>query len=150
MRIAIGDTLAQSVAAMWPRVTSTEFILRMSDPYLRYDMRTPNPAPSHFEHGKRYRMIGKLFGFVPTDTQDVESHVAIKSEGQVREIRNVSTGFPLRWDHIIRLTANEDGTTTYLDQIDVEAGLLTPAFGSFIRFIFAQRRKNWKIEFGKP
>ncbi len=149
MRIAIGDTLARSAADIWPRVTSTEFILRMSDPYLRYDMRAPNPAPSHFVNGGRYRMIGKLFDLLSTDTQDVESTVAIKENGRVREIRNLSSGWPFHWDHIIRLTTNDDGTTTYLDQIDVHGGLLTPVFGRFVRFIFAQRRKNWKREFAQ-
>jgi hypothetical protein len=50
-----------------------------------------------------------------------------------------------RWDHRIRIRPGPDGRSTlYRDEIDIEAGALTPAVGLRAQGLYRGRQRRWR------
>lgn len=66
-------------------------------------------------------------------------------DGATRFIRDNGFG-PLisRWDHWIAIATGEDGTTRYVDRVDIEAGALTGLVAAFARVFYAHRQRRWR------
>ncbi len=49
-----------------------------------------------------------------------------------------------RWDHLVRVRPEGDGHTRYSDEIEIEAGLLTPIVWLFAEVFYRHRQRRWK------
>lgn len=49
------------------------------------------------------------------------------------------------WNHTISVCEVAPGSTSYLDEIEIRAGWLTPAIGLFAQLFYRHRQRRWKV-----
>ncbi len=84
----------------------------------------------------------KLFGLIPFGKQAVSISFPESKEGfRLRD--NGHSALITRWDHQIRIS-REGEQVMYEDNIDLNAGLLTPLVWVFARIFFGHRHRRWR------
>lgn len=48
------------------------------------------------------------------------------------------------WNHTIRFHSLEDGKLHYIDEIEIQAGLLTGVIWAFAHLFYRHRQRRWK------
>ncbi len=83
-----------------------------------------------------------LFGFIPFSRHHL--HIA-KIDEEARTMRSREQGGLLkRWDHDIIVTPVSPQTCSYRDQIDIDAGVVTPVVVLYARFFYRMRQRRWR------
>lgn len=58
-------------------------------------------------------------------------------------VTNERGGVVRTWRHTIVVEALDDDTCRYEDEIDIDAGLLTPVVSAFARVFYVYRQRRW-------
>jgi hypothetical protein len=147
MRLTVSTTLACSPEWAWRKVREPATLLRVASPLLRFELVEPTQLPDLWEDGV-YQVKLSMFGVIPAGAQyvvitDIE---ADDSPGNRRySIRDNGYGdLANRWDHVITLRENPDGTTFYTDTVDIEAGMLTLGVWLFASVFYRYRQMRWR------
>ena len=127
----------------WERVCTSALLMHVAAPLIRFTPKGGTRFPAHWKPGE-YRAWMWLFGLIPIGWQAVVISEP-QPDGATRFIRDNGYG-PLirRWDHWIAITPMPDGTTHYVDRVDIDAGLLTPLIERFARVFYGHRQRRWR------
>lgn len=140
--VELSTTLECTPEEAWRHVRTSGLLMHIAAPLIRF---TPKgkPLPSGWAPGE-YRVWMWLFGLIPVGWQAVVISEP-PPDGATRFIRDNGYG-PLirRWDHWIAITPRDDGTTHYVDRVDIDAGLFTPLIVAFARVFYAHRQRRWR------
>lgn len=117
--------------------------MHVARPLIRFTAKGSTSFPAIWQPGE-YRAWMWLFGFIPIGWQAVVISEP-PPDGATRFIRDNGYG-PLikRWDHWIAIAPRADGTTHYIDRVDIDAGLLTPLIEIFARAFYTHRQRRWR------
>lgn len=134
------DVPAETAAAL---VGMPALLEHVAAPLLRFTPVDPPSFPSVWEE-RRYRVRVLLAGVLPLGRQwiDISREAAPEDSYQMRD--NGSGDLARRWDHRITIVADGENACTYVDDVAVEAGLLTPFVWSFGRVFYAHRQRRWR------
>jgi hypothetical protein len=118
----------------------TEIVARLAFPLLVFHARDREPMGETLPYGP-YRVWMWVFGIVPLGAQTLR---ITRHEGEGRlQLHDAGSGWiARRWDHWQCLTPAEGGCL-YRDEIDVEAGVLTPFVAAFA-WAFV-RWRHWRL-----
>ncbi|HET6507289.1 MAG TPA: hypothetical protein VFG42_10910 [Baekduia sp.] len=86
---------------------------------------------------------GRLWwlGVLPTWTH----HLRVVAIEPGREVRTAEHGGPVRtWNHRLTFTPTSPAGCEYTDEIEIDAGPLTPLVAVFARTFFALRQARWR------
>ena len=61
-----------------------------------------------------------------------------------RATTSESGGSVRAWDHTMTVTEHDDGTCTYTDHVEIDAGPMTAAVAWFARRLYAHRHRHWR------
>ncbi|KPP86975.1 hypothetical protein [Erythrobacter sp. HL-111] len=102
------------------------------------------PFPE-FWHPGEYRARMFLFGVIPIGWQAVVISLPEPS-GKVLYVRDNGYGPLIRqWDHWIAIGPDPGGRgTRYIDQVTIDAGVLTPIVAGFARSFYTHRQRRWR------
>lgn len=141
--VTLSTTLQCTPDAAWERVRTSALLMHVAAPLIRFVPKGGTPFPAIWEPGE-YRAWMWLFGLLPIGWQAVVISEP-PPDGATRFIRDNGFG-PLisRWDHWIAIATGEDGTTRYVDRVDIEAGALTGLVAAFARVFYAHRQRRWR------
>ena len=147
MKLTVSTTLACPPEWAWRKVREPATLLHVASPLLRFEPVEPTQLPDIWEAGA-YRVKMKMLGVIPMGTQYViiTDMEADDSPGNRRySIRDNGYGdLANRWDHVIDLRENPDGTTFYTDKVDIEAGILTLGVWLFASVFYRWRQMRWR------
>lgn len=126
---------------VWQHVRMPQLLCHVASPLIRFEPRDA-AFPEEWQTAE-YRAEMFLFGTLPIGWQAIGIEYP-KPLGDVRYIRDNGYG-PLikRWDHWIAI-GPERGGTRYLDQVTIDAGVLTPIVATFARAFYAHRQRRWR------
>ena len=83
-----------------------------------------------------------LFGFIPFSRHHL--HVA-RIDDSARTLSSQERGGLLKsWNHDIVVTPIDDVSCTYLDRIEIDAGLFTAPVGLYARWFYRVRQRRWR------
>lgn len=125
------------------RVRCSALLDHVAAPLIRFAPRG-RPFPETWQPGE-YRAGMFLFGIIPLGWQAVVISLP-EAKGDVRFVRDNGYG-PLvsRWDHWIAIGPDPAGHgTRYIDQVTIDAGVLTPVVAAFARVFYAHRQRRWR------
>jgi hypothetical protein len=124
-------------------VRTSALLMHIAAPLIRFTPKGGARFPSEWAPGE-YRAWMWLFGVLPIGWQAVVISEP-PPDGATRFIRDNGYG-PLirRWDYWIAITPLADGTTHYVDRVDIDAGPLTPLVERFARMFYAHRQRRWR------
>jgi len=135
------DRPATIIAEFLFNPETMRYLLR---PVVRVVPRSPDRLPRRWEAG-RYQVSMWLLGFIPLGRQDIviTDIVTDPAAGRWGLHDDGSGSLIRRWDHRITLEALPDGRSRYADQVDIDAGMMTPAAWLFATLVFAWRHHRW-------
>jgi hypothetical protein len=147
MRLEISTTLDCPIDRVWQELNTSRLLLRIVHPLVVFEPLTPHRLPTTWEVG-RYQVRIWMFGVWPMGKQWIDiSYPLANYTPEVREfhLRDNGTGEVIkRWDHLIMLRELPNKQTHYTDQLEVEAGLLTPVIWSYAQMFYRHRQRNWR------
>lgn len=107
-------------------------------------MRAVSPAamPETWEE-REYMVSLWMFGCIPMGRQTIAIELTEVTD-HVARIRDNGHGLMVRhWDHRITLERTETGCR-YIDDVHVDAGVLTPLVWAFASLLFWHRQRRWR------
>ena len=147
MRTLITTRLDCKPERAWEAVQTTRLLEHVAAPLLGFEPLQPRTLPETWRPGN-YLVKMKFLGFIPLGKQWVVVSMPKRKKTTSRReyaIRDDGHGsLAKKWDHLITITETQDGKTQYTDQVDIDAGLLTPLIWLFSQVFYRHRQRRWR------
>jgi hypothetical protein len=142
MRVYLESLLDRDPDKTWAEVQRSALLLEVCRPLVRIVPVSSPTFPEQWQEGVTVRCKSYLLGFLPLGTRNL---LIERIDPGAREIQSRESD-PLvrRWDHLIRVRPAEGGHTLYSDEIEIEAGLLTPLVWLFAQLLYRHRQRKWR------
>jgi hypothetical protein len=143
MKLSVATEIPAPAQRVWEEIGKTRLLQYVCAPMQYFRPIDPPTFPEHWHEGQ-FKVALRAFGFLPVGTQWV---VISFSEGanSSRQIRDNGHGnIAKRWDHLITIAPRDDGNTDYRDEIDIEAGFLTPFIWAYAWLFYHHRQRRWR------
>jgi hypothetical protein len=131
---------AEQAAAL---VATPALLNHIAAPLLRFVALDPPALPEVWSE-RRYLVRVLLGGLLPLGRQWIDISCHSGPDGSFRMRDNGSGDLARRWDHWITITPADSGGCIYMDDVEIDAGLLTPFVWSFARIFYAHRQRRWR------
>lgn len=132
--------LAAPAAVVWDRLQRVDLLQEIARPLL--SMTVPPGTPARWQEGGEYAVASRLFGVLPLGTQHIR-FVQVDHDRRRAETRE-SGGLVRSWHHVLFVVDEGDGTCTYTDHVQLDAGRLTPLVELFARLLYWHRHRRWR------
>lgn len=143
MRVRLSTKLPMTAEETQALVATPALLGHIAAPLLRFAPVDPPVFPKVWSES-RYLVRVLLGGMLPLGRQWIDiSHHSVSDEG-FRMRDDGSGDLARRWDHWITITPDAAGGCTYTDDVEIDAGLLTPIVWSFARLFYAHRQRRWR------
>ncbi|RVT87101.1 hypothetical protein DXV76_03160 [Rhodobacteraceae bacterium CCMM004] len=144
-RIVRSTWLPAPPERVWSLLERPQTLAYVSAPLMRFEP-VGGPWPETWHEGT-WRVRVRGLGGVPMGWQEIRISFP-PADPPVRRVRDNGRGaLARRWDHVIEVAPEGDGTR-YTDTVEVEAGLLTPAVAAFAGVFYAHRQRRWHTLIG--
>lgn len=144
MRTRISTVLDCPKERVWQEVQRSALLEYIAAPLVRFAPLQPSRLPETWDEGC-YQVRMKIFGWF-----SFGNHWVVISKPQAKDgifqIRDNGYGDHIaKWDHWITIQDTPAGKTLYTDQVDIEAGLLTPLIWLFSQVFYRHRQQRWRM-----
>lgn len=143
MRVRIETVLDCSAERAFAEASKPSLLLHVAAPIIRFRPLQPATFPARWTEGRQLVAL-HLFGLLPIGTQWVGIEYPAARSGEYRIRDNGAGQLARRWDHLVLIRARPDGRCAYRDEVEVEAGWLTPLVALFARLFYAHRQRRWR------
>lgn len=142
-RIRCDTVLRTPADRAWAAVLRTRLLDHVAWPLQRFERVDPPSWPSVWSDG-RYKVRCRLFGLVPVGEQWI--NISTVEAGPDRYVlRDDGRGdLAARWDHRITIRPLPGDRCRYTDEVEVEAGRLTPLVAAFAWMFYRHRQRRWR------
>jgi hypothetical protein len=142
MRVYVESVLPCEPDAAWEKVQTSALLLQIARPLVVLRPARGEELPERWRHGQTVRCRSYLFGVIPFGTRTL-TFEHIDADGRTIQTRE-SDPLVRRWDHHIRAGATGDGRTHYADDVEIDAGVLTPLVWLFAQVFYRHRHRRWR------
>lgn len=139
--VTVSSHFALPPEKVWEQVRRPALLLYVAQPILTFTSRDGG-WPDQWEH-RVYRAGLRAFGFLPVGEQVIGIEYQGEQPAGYRLRDNGRGGLISRWDHMMVIEPEGDGTR-YTDRVEIEAGVLTPVACAFAKFFYSHRQKRWQ------
>lgn len=142
MKATIATTMHTTADHMWQELQKVSSLMQIASPVLTFKPQQGQHLPATWQVGHNYAL--DLFGFyiVPLG----KHYIHIKQiDGQRREMFTNEHGALTKiWNHRIRVESLNESAVHYTDEIEIDAGILTPLIWVFAQLFYRHRQRRWK------
>jgi ligand-binding SRPBCC domain-containing protein len=125
---------------VWDTVKRTDTLRYITRGLLGF--RVEGGAPERLAEAETYRMRLLFFGLLPAWRHEIR---VTRLDEATHEIRTEERGGPIRtWRHRIAVDEEGWGSTRYLDEIEIQAGVLTPLVWFYAHVFYRYRQMRWR------
>jgi hypothetical protein len=143
VKVSTACVIPASPERVWQEIGTTRLLQYVCAPMQYFVPIEPAVLPERWHEG-RYKVGLRAFGFLPVGTQSIVVS-EIPTDANVRRLRDNGYGdLAKRWDHLITVAPRADGQTDYRDDIEVEAGVLTPFIWAYAWIFYHHRQRRWR------
>jgi hypothetical protein len=92
------------------------------------------------------RVVSRLrfFGIIPAWNHQI--HFQKVSDSELEITTEEQGGIVSKWKHRIKISSiNKGATSLYTDEVEIEAGLLTPVVWLYANLLYRYRQLRWKV-----
>jgi hypothetical protein len=127
---------------IWANVQTSSLLLDVIWPLVTLEPVGVEAFPERWTEGMPVRCRSYLFGvfYLGVRTLQFERIDQAGREIQTREKDPIVR----RWDHRIRVEAISGGRAHYSDEIEIDAGILTPVVWLFAAGFYRHRQRRWR------
>ena len=142
MRVYVESILPCPPHAAWDEVQKSALLVEVARPLVVIKPLRGETLPQRWLEGATVRSKAYLFGIVPFGTRTLRFE---RVDQHAREIQTRERDALIKkWDHLIRIAEAHDGQTHYSDEIEIDAGLLTPLVWLFASWFYRHRQRKWQ------
>ncbi|MEM6702780.1 MAG: hypothetical protein AAF690_08760 [Acidobacteriota bacterium] len=143
MKISLETTLACSFHDAAEALRRPALFLHIAAPLVSFRPTRGTSVPEFWVEGT-YWFAMRAFGLLPIGEQAIVIEIPASDDPEVLRLRDRghSRMLPV-WDHRITLR-RRDGELRYRDDIELDAGWLTPLVGLSVRIFFQHRQRRWR------
>ena len=127
---------------LWDEISRPDSLRFVSAPLLHFESLVTGDLDSEWEVGKTYPLRLSLFGFLPIGEHRI-TIVRIDREANLIESQESGALSPV-WNHTIRFHQLGDDKLHYIDEIEIQAGLLSGIIWTFAHLFYRHRQRRWK------
>lgn len=148
MKFSLQVSLPCTVAQAFDALHNPDVFRAVSKPFLKFVALRPTEFPVRYESGQSYVVAVKALGLVPLGTQEINPKTS--AEGMMRVFQDHGRGLSgalaqvTRFQHTMTLRPSGVGPTVLEDELDFDAGLLTPFMGLSFRLFWWWRHRMMK------
>jgi hypothetical protein len=147
VKTTVSTLLDAEPERVWAELQRPALLEYVAAPLVAFEPVDPGSFPKRWEDGE-YRVAMLLFGVIPLGEQTIRTsrpRVDDTEGEQFYQIRDEGTGQLISvWDHLISVRETPDGKTVYTDEVEVEAGVLTPLVWLFAAVFYRYRQRRWR------
>jgi hypothetical protein len=144
MKVSVATIFNASADQIWSEVCKSRLLDFVAAPLLVFKPNNGQSLPDIWNEAD-HRVTMMAFGLLPIGWQIISTSYPASPTAGSRQLRDNGRGASVkRWDHLITVTARDDGRTDYRDDVIVEAGLLTPLVFAYAHFFYRHRQKRWR------
>ncbi len=127
---------------LWQKIIEPRPLRYVSSPILSFIPVEPGALDSEWRVGRAYPLKLYFLKFIPLGRHSIR---LVKIEQEANTISSEESGSLARvWNHNIWFHADADGKLAYTDEIEIQAGWLTPAIWFFAHLFYRRRQRRWK------
>ena len=148
MKFSLRVSLTCTVSQAFDALHNPDVFRAVSAPFLGFDALSPAPFPTRYESGKTYVVRVKALGVISLGTQEINP--VSTAEGMTRTFQDHGRGLTgalaqvTKFQHTMTLRPSGVGPTILEDELDFDAGILTPFMGLGFRIFWWWRHRMMK------
>jgi hypothetical protein len=140
MKAIIETDLPSAAETVWSALLKRDTFLTITRGMLGF--RGADQWPETFEEGLVIETRLVFFHVIPAWTHTLR---IVEVDAETLMLASEEQGGPIRrWNHRIFLEARTERRCHYRDEIDIEAGVLTPAVWAFAQLFYRYRQRRWR------
>ncbi len=142
MKVHVETHLDCAPHKVWAEVQRSALLLEVARPVVAVRPLDGEQFPDRWQQGSTLQCRSYLFGLIPLGTRTLYFETI---DDDAREIQTRERDRIVRtWDHLDSVQSAGDDSTLYSDDIEIEAGLLTPLVGLFAHCFYRHRQRRWR------
>jgi hypothetical protein len=141
MKVFVKSKLNSSAAVVWDLVERSSTLIQVAWPLARI-VSVGGSFPEKWQQGETVFCRSYLFGFIPVGTRRIFFEKLDKSSMQLQS--RETDPLIKRWDHLISVKPLNESSCTYSDEIEIDAGLITPLIWLWANWFYRHRQARWK------
>ena len=148
MKFSLQVELHCTVTEAFTALHNPDVFRKVSSPFLRFRPLSPTVFPERYVSGHSYVVSAYALGFIPLGTQEINP--VTTSTGTERTFLDNGRGLSgalatvTRFRHRMHLSPSGHGPTVLTDELEFEAGILTPLMGLSFRLFWWWRHLKMK------
>ena len=143
----IETTLPCTPEQLWQRITQPESLRFVAAPLITFQPLAGEDLASSWQEGSTSVFRLHFLGIVPLGRHSIT--IATLDEAQHRIISNESGSLTKVWNHEIHFHSLDEGKSYYVDEVEIQAGLLTLPVWLFANVFYRHRQRRWKVLLNK-
>lgn len=144
MKLSLETYLDAPASRVWREVKTVRLFRFVTAPVVVFRSAEPGGFPDQFVPGP-HRVNMYLFGVLPMGQQILDASMG-PDDGPTYWLRdNGRSALIKKWDHRVTVSPSNDGHTNYRDEVEIEAGILTPIIFAFAALFFRWRQHRWRV-----
>ena len=146
MKLRLSTVLNTRIEQVFEWVKQPRLMQHIARPLIEFRPIEPATFPEVWAVGD-YRVEMRLLGLIPLGEQTIRIRLEPAQQIPGQRYQLLDDGYShriRRWHHTIYLEALPNGYTRYVDELEVEAGLLTKPVWLFAYLFYSYRQYRWR------
>ena len=142
MKVRIESLLPCFQETVWEEVQKFELLQEVAYPLLTFRLADGEAAPDWWQAGESVAVNLYAFNRIPLGKHTLTVE---RVDAEAHEIRSREhNAFIHRWDHRIQVQYVAEDLTRYVDEVEIDAGLLTFPIWLFAQWFYRHRHRRWQ------
>jgi hypothetical protein len=132
---------------LWDKISEPASLQYVAAPLLSFKPLEGGKLDHRWQVGTLYPLKLYFMKLIPLGRHDIQID---RIDEETKTIVSRESGRLARvWNHKIHFQAAAPGKVSYTDEIEIEAGWLTPGIWLFAQLFYRHRQRRWKTLLGK-
>lgn len=140
MKVLVKSKLNSSAAIVWDLTERSSTLVKIAWPMVRF-VPANDPFPEKWIEGAAIYLRSYIFGLIPVGTRRIFFEKIDKSSMQLQS--RESDPLTKQWDHLISVVPINETSCIYSDEVEIDAGVLTPLVWLWANWFYRHRQSRW-------
>jgi hypothetical protein len=142
MHVFVQSTLPCGADQAWAAVQTSALLEEICAPLIYFKPDRGEQIPERWSSDTPNRLRPRMFGVLPLATRTLNWE---RIDQENREIQTREYDAMIRrWDHRIHVEPAGENACRYTDDVEIQAGVLTPLVWLWAEWFYRHRQKRWR------
>lgn len=141
MKVLVKSKFSISAAVVWDLTQKSSTLLIVAWPLARI-VSVIDSFPERWSEGSTVLCRSYLFGIIPVGTRRIFFEKIDKASMQLQS--RETDPLIKHWDHLITVRPINESSCVYSDEVEINAGVLTPIIWLWANWFYRHRQSRWQ------